>query len=97
MIKKKKLKSYIKSSDSSHPSNKITKVKLSRIVRSEYTSKINTINEIVNRISNIITHTYSFLKLFCINYYSHHHNLPEINKTFILMIMKTVSDSSSGK
>jgi len=76
------------------PSNKVVKVKLSRIVRSEFSSKIPEIQEIVNRVSLIVSHTYHFLKLFCINYYQTKNTLPTIDKNFIMMIMKTVSKSS---
>jgi len=94
MIKKKKFKSVGHTSPFDIPSNKISKVKLSRIIRSEYASKIIEINNIVNRVLQIVTHTYSFLKLFMINYYANYKCLPEINKNFVMMIMKTVSESS---
>ena len=89
---KKKKKSDQKNQN--FPSNKVVKVKLSRIIQSEYTYKIPVIQEIVNRVSLIVTHTYHFLKLFCINHYQTENCLPTIDKTFIMMIMKTVSQSS---
>lgn len=76
------------------PSNKVIKVKLSRIVRSQFASKIPIIREIASRVSLIVTHTYHLLKLFCINHYLEHKTLPTIDKTFIMIIMKTVSETS---
>ncbi|VBB18086.1 hypothetical protein YASMINEVIRUS_549 [Yasminevirus sp. GU-2018] len=76
------------------PSNKVVKVKLSRIVRSEYASKIPAIQEIVNRVSLIVTHTYHFLKLFSINHYQTKKCLPTIDENFVALIMKTVSRTS---
>src|SRR5271154_7049518 len=97
MAKKKKKLSRSDSSELLFPSNKVGKVKLSRIIRSEHKSKINDINEIVNRATQIVTHTYNFLKLFCIDHYLCYRTLPDINKTFIMLIMKTVSESSSKR
>jgi hypothetical protein len=84
-------------SNLSLPSNKVVKVKLSRIIRSNFSSKIPIIQEIVNRVSTITTHTYQFLKMFCIDYCQKNNQLPTIDKTFIMLIMKTVSGSSSGR
>jgi len=77
------------------PTNKIVKVKLSRIIRSQYSSKIKNINEIVNRVSQITTHTYNFLKLYCISQYETTGALPNIIPSFVMLIMKTIADSTS--
>src|SRR6266478_7163038 len=92
-IKKHKKHSKNKDFDVFLPSNKIIKVKLSRIIRPQFLDKINNINNIVNRMNQIIIHTYKFLKLFCIHHFFKYKNLPEINKNLIMMIIKTVSES----
>lgn len=92
-----KSRQEIQTSNLSLPSNKVVKIKLSRIVRPNFSPKIPLIQEIVNRVSTITTHTYQFLKMFCIDYCQKHDRLPTIDKTFIMLIMKTVSGSSSGR
>lgn len=52
-------------------------------------------------VNNIITHTYQFLKLYCLHIFDSTNKLPEINEVLINLIMKTLcireGSSNSGK
>ena len=48
------------------------------------------INDIVQRVNVIITHTYTFIKMYSLYYYEKNESLPDINQKFIVCIMKTL-------
>ena len=76
------------------PSNKIVKVKLSEIIKKLYLEKIGTINNMVYRTNQIVTHTFQFLKLYCIDMHNLSKVLPVIDHNLITLIMKTISTSN---
>jgi hypothetical protein len=55
----------------------------------------NLINENVLMMNKIVIHTYSFLKMYCIKQYTETNTLPNIDKLFINLIMKTICSSDS--
>ena len=74
-------------------SYKTVKTSLSKIAK---TNKIHKdINDVVKRVNIIVTHTYTFLKLYCLKYFEKEDELPEINQKFIVCIIKTLCSFDS--
>ena len=69
---------------------KCVKTSLMSITKDE--STIVKINEIVQKLNKIVIHTYQFFKLFCIKYSQVNNCLPTIDKQFIVLMMKTISE-----
>jgi hypothetical protein len=69
-------------------SHKVVKTSLLKIVRTE--SIYNDINDTVDRVNIIITHTYNFFKLYYLYCYNTKKQLPTINKKLMVCIMKTM-------
>jgi len=68
---------------------KSVKTSLKHIIKNPvYLGQINTMVFTMNR---IVIHSYNFLKLYILNYFSIHNIIPRIDKNFIVLIMKTVS------
>lgn len=69
-------------------SYKTVKTSLQKIVKNE--SSIGKITNAVFMINQIITHTYQFLKLYCLHNYKINNKLPIINEKLINQIMKVL-------
>lgn len=77
-------------------SYKTVQTSLKSITKDQET--INQIDKNVQIINKIVIHTYSFLKMYCIKQYIETNALPDIDKSFINLIMKTIcSKDSRGK
>ena len=76
-------------------SYKVTKTSLKSIIKDQKT--ILDINDIAQRVNQIVIHTYQFLKLFVLTYFKETDEIPPINEEFITNIMKVVSKYKSTK
>ena len=74
-------------------SYKTVKTSLSKIVKNKIIHE-----DILNTVKNvnvIITHTYNFLKMYCLKYFEKENGIPEINQKFIVCIIKTLCSFDS--
>jgi len=77
-------------------SYKSVKIPLKRILKHNY--NLEKLNLAINRINNIVIHTYQFLKLFCMHSYNTKNMMPQIDADFIKIIFKTIgTKQKSGK
>ncbi len=77
-------------------SYKTIKTSLKSIIRNK--SNIEKINEVVYRMNLIITHTYQFLKLYCLHTFRNEGCIPIINEQLINTIMKILCNKhTSGR
>jgi hypothetical protein len=74
---------------------KTVKTSLKSIVVDE--SVISSISNVVLDMNNIVTHTYYFLKLFCLTMFNDLDALPRIDKHLIVLIMKTISKADDAR
>ncbi|MBC8308057.1 MAG: hypothetical protein H8E55_71400 [Pelagibacterales bacterium] len=74
-------------------SYKTVKTSLSKIVKNKVIHE-----DILNTVKNvniIITHSYNFLKMYCLKYFEKEDEIPEINQKFIVCIIKTLCSFDS--
>jgi len=76
-------------------SYKCVKTSLKSITRNNRT--IREIESIVTTMNRIAIHTYQFLKLYCLHSFNKYDRLPDIDRQFIVLIMKTVAESTDKR
>jgi hypothetical protein len=86
-------KSVYKRYENYKTSYKCVKTSLKSIVKDEET--IVKINNIVCKMNKIISHTYHFLKLYCLYHFKKSNTVPYIDQHLIVLIMKTLCTSDT--
>jgi len=77
---------------------RVVKTSLKSIIR--HKKSIEIINELVCRMNIITIHTYHFIKLYCLYYYSKNNTMPVIDKNNIVLIIKVIcgiKDNNRGR
>ena len=68
-------------------SYKCVKTSLGSIIRNK--QDLIKINRMVHTMNRIVTHTYQFLKMYCVKEFYDRNNIPTIDQKLIVLIMKT--------
>lgn len=77
---------YVEKYKKNKTSYKTIKVSLAKIIKDQ--ENVDKLQFIVNNVNQIISHTYQFLKLYCLYTLDNENVLPEINKQLVNTIMK---------